>query len=49
MRLLAGSLAEQIIQEARGAGYGKKMYTAPLLVQEKLAGVEVTKRGSGAS
>lgn len=47
VRLLAGALAEQIIQEARGAGLGAKMYTAPLLVQEKLAGVEVTKqRGS---
>jgi 3-hydroxyisobutyrate dehydrogenase-like beta-hydroxyacid dehydrogenase len=44
VRLLAGALAEQIIQEARGAGLGAKMYTVPLLVEEKLAGVEVTKQ-----
>jgi 3-hydroxyisobutyrate dehydrogenase-like beta-hydroxyacid dehydrogenase len=42
VRLLSGSLAEQLIQEALAAGYGKKMYTASLLVQEKLAGIEVT-------
>src|SRR5215210_3824986 len=46
VRLLAGALAEQIIQEARGAGLGGKMYTAPLLVEERLAGVEVKKQGA---
>jgi 3-hydroxyisobutyrate dehydrogenase-like beta-hydroxyacid dehydrogenase len=44
VRLLSGSLAEQLMQEARSAGYGDKTFTAPLLVQEKLAGLEVTKR-----
>jgi 3-hydroxyisobutyrate dehydrogenase-like beta-hydroxyacid dehydrogenase len=47
VRLLAGSLAEQIMQEARSAGYGSKTFTAPLLVQEQLAGLEVTKRQTG--
>lgn len=47
VRLLSGSLAEQIMQEARNAGLGSKTFTAPLLVQEKLAGVEVTKRQQG--
>jgi 3-hydroxyisobutyrate dehydrogenase-like beta-hydroxyacid dehydrogenase len=47
VRLLAGSLAEQIIQEALSAGYGKKTFTAPLLVQEQLAGLEVTRRQPG--
>jgi hypothetical protein len=32
------------MQEARSAGLGQKTFTAPLLVQEKLAGLEVTKR-----
>jgi 3-hydroxyisobutyrate dehydrogenase-like beta-hydroxyacid dehydrogenase len=45
VRLLSGALAEQIIQEARLAGHGGKMYTAPLLVQEQMAGVEVKKQG----
>ena len=49
VRLLAGSLAEQLMQEALASGLGKKQYTAPLLVQEKLAGVEVTKQQSDAS
>src|SRR5688572_19516439 len=47
VRLLSGSLAEQLMQEARSAGFGKKTFTVPLLVQEKLAGVEVTKRPKG--
>ena len=42
VRLLSGSLAEQVLQEARGAGLGRKSQVASLLVQEKLAGVEVT-------
>jgi 3-hydroxyisobutyrate dehydrogenase-like beta-hydroxyacid dehydrogenase len=46
VRLLSGALAEQLLQEARLNGLGPKMYTAPMLVQEKLAGVEVKKRGS---
>lgn len=41
VRLLSGSLAEQVLQEARSAGLGKKAQVASLLVQEKLAGVEV--------
>ena len=49
VRLLSGSLAEQILQEALASGLGKKQYTAPLLVQERLAGVEVAKRPGGAS
>jgi 3-hydroxyisobutyrate dehydrogenase-like beta-hydroxyacid dehydrogenase len=49
VRLLAGSLAEQIVQEALASGYGRKQYIASLLVQEELAGVEVTKPSSGAS
>ena len=43
VRLLSGALAEQILEEARLSGLGAKMYTAPMLVQEKLAGVEVKK------
>lgn len=45
VRLLSGSLAEQVLQEARGAGLGKKSQVASLLVQEKLAGVEVAAKG----
>lgn len=45
VRLLSGSLAEQILQEARSAGYGKKAQVASLLVQEQLAGVEVVSKG----
>ena len=48
VRVLSGSLAEQVMQEARCAGLGKKSFTAPLLVQEKLAGVEVTRRAPNA-
>ncbi len=44
VRLLSGSLAEQVFQESRGAGYGKKAPGAALLVQEKLAGVEVVSK-----
>ena len=44
VRLLSGSLAEQVLQEARGAGLGKKSQVASLLVQEKLAGVEVVSK-----
>src|SRR5215207_9752318 len=49
VRLLAGSLAEQILQEALASGFGKTQYVASLLVQEQLAGVQVTKPASGAS
>jgi 3-hydroxyisobutyrate dehydrogenase-like beta-hydroxyacid dehydrogenase len=48
VRVLSGSLAEQVMQEARCAGLGTKSFTAPLLVQEKLAGVEVTRRAPNA-
>ncbi|MGE3271873.1 MAG: NAD(P)-dependent oxidoreductase, partial [Chloroflexota bacterium] len=41
VRLLSGALAEQVLTESRGAGYGGKAPGAALLVQEKLAGVEV--------
>ncbi|MFN8636060.1 MAG: NAD(P)-dependent oxidoreductase [Chloroflexota bacterium] len=44
VRLLAGALAEQILQEGLSAGHGKKQYVASLLVQEQLAGVEVSKQ-----
>jgi 3-hydroxyisobutyrate dehydrogenase-like beta-hydroxyacid dehydrogenase len=44
VRLLSGALAEQILEEARMSGLGDRMYTAPMLVQEKLAGVEVKKQ-----
>ena len=44
VRLLSGSLAEQVLQESRGAGYGKKAPGAALMVQEKLAGVEVVSK-----
>jgi len=49
VRLLSGSLAEQLMQEALSAGYGKKTFTASMLVQEQLAGLQVTKPDSGAS
>ena len=49
VRLLSGSLAEQLMQEARSAGFGQKTFTAPLLVQEQLAGFQVVKREQGAS
>lgn len=49
VRLLSGSLAEQLLQEALVSGFGTKQYTAPLLVQEKLAGIEVAKRSGGAT
>lgn len=42
VRLLAGSLAEQLMQELRGSGLGQKTPGASLLVNEKIAGVEVT-------
>jgi 3-hydroxyisobutyrate dehydrogenase-like beta-hydroxyacid dehydrogenase len=41
VRLLSGSLAEQLLQETRGAGFGKKTPAAALIVQERLAGVEL--------
>jgi len=46
VRLLSGSLAEQMMQEARGAGYGKKAPASALQVHERLAGVEVTSKKS---
>ena len=39
---VSGSLAEQLMQEVLASGYARKMYTASLLVQEKLAGMDVT-------
>lgn len=44
VRLLSGSLAEQVLQESRGAGYGKKAPGAALLVQEELAGIQVVSK-----
>ncbi|MGE3267565.1 MAG: NAD(P)-dependent oxidoreductase, partial [Chloroflexota bacterium] len=44
VRLLSGSLAEQVLTESRGAGYGSKAPGAALLVQEKLAGVKVVEK-----
>lgn len=41
VRLLAGSLAEQLLQEARGAGLGGQSHTAAITLHEHLAGVEV--------
>ena len=48
VRLLSGSLAEQMLQEARGTGLGAKTPAAALLVHERIAGVEVTKSSKGA-
>jgi 2-hydroxy-3-oxopropionate reductase len=42
VRLLAGALAEQTLQEARGAGLGSQSTTSAITVHERLAGVEVT-------
>jgi len=44
VRLLSGSLAEQMIQEARGAGFGAKVPAAALQVHEQLAGVDLGKK-----
>lgn len=41
VRLLSGGLAEQMMQEARAAGYGNKAPASALQVHERLAGVEV--------
>ena len=41
MRLLLGAVAEQMVQEARAAGLGKKSPNGAIQVQEKIAGVEV--------
>jgi 3-hydroxyisobutyrate dehydrogenase-like beta-hydroxyacid dehydrogenase len=41
VRLLAGSLAVQVLEEARGHGLGRKSIFAPLLPLEHMAGVEV--------
>ena len=49
VRLLSGSLAEQLMQEALSAGYANKTFTASMLVQEQLAGLTVTKSSSGVS
>jgi 3-hydroxyisobutyrate dehydrogenase-like beta-hydroxyacid dehydrogenase len=48
VRLLGGALAEQMIQEVRGAGLGAKSQTSAILVHERIAGVEVVPR-EGAS
>jgi 3-hydroxyisobutyrate dehydrogenase-like beta-hydroxyacid dehydrogenase len=47
VRLLSGSLAEQMLQEARGTGLGDKTPAAALLVHERISGVEVTKSSNG--
>ncbi len=44
VRLLGGALAEQVVQEVRGAGLGAQSQTAAILVHERLAGVEVVPR-----
>ena len=41
VRLLAGALAEQLLQEARGAGLGSRATAAAITLHERLAGVEV--------
>ena len=41
VRLLAGALAEQTLQEARGAGLGAQSTAAAITLHERLAGVEV--------
>lgn len=41
VRLLAGSLAAQVLQEARGAGHGKKSVFAAVLPLEQNAGIEI--------
>ncbi len=41
VRLLLGSLATQVLQEARGAGLGKKAIDAQIIPLERIAGVEV--------
>ena len=44
VRLLAGALAEQLLQEARATGLGDRGTTATITVHERLAGVEVRPR-----
>ena len=44
VRTLAGSLAEQVIQEARGLGLGDRATFALIQPLEKVAGVEVRGR-----
>jgi 3-hydroxyisobutyrate dehydrogenase-like beta-hydroxyacid dehydrogenase len=41
VRLLLGALAEQMVQEAKAAGFGKQSPSAAILLHEKIAGVEV--------
>lgn len=45
VRLLAGALAEQLLQEARAAGLGGQSTTAAITLHERLAGVEVKSGG----
>ena len=45
VRLLAGALAEQLLQEARGAGLGGQSMTAAITLHERLAGVVVEPGG----
>ncbi len=44
VRLLATALAEQLLQEARGAGLGRQNTTATITLLERLANVEVRSR-----
>jgi 3-hydroxyisobutyrate dehydrogenase-like beta-hydroxyacid dehydrogenase len=44
VRVLAGALAEQVIQEARGAGLGDRATYALVQPLERVAGVEVKGR-----
>jgi 3-hydroxyisobutyrate dehydrogenase-like beta-hydroxyacid dehydrogenase len=46
VRLLFGSLAEQLFQETRAAGYWKKAPPAAIQIHEKIAGVEVVPKKS---
>jgi 3-hydroxyisobutyrate dehydrogenase-like beta-hydroxyacid dehydrogenase len=41
VRLLFGSLAEQLFQETRAAGYWKQAPPAAIQIQEQIAGVQV--------
>lgn len=46
VRLLTGAVAREVLQEAKGAGLGRKSMYAQILPLEKLSGVEVKRRDS---
>jgi 3-hydroxyisobutyrate dehydrogenase-like beta-hydroxyacid dehydrogenase len=47
VRLLLGAVAEQMVQEAKAAGMGKKSPNGAIQLHEKIAGVEVVPRERG--